>query len=79
MTEEEQKWYEAQNEMFLSPGWKEFMEQVQKMYDFYRDARQIPDGKLDFFKGRLDVLGWLLSWQDSVTETLQRLQGEPDQ
>ena len=74
MDEETTKWYENQLEMFMTEGWKDFTERVKELQKAYQDVRNVPEGKLDYFKGRLDILDWVCSWEQLTEETLQELE-----
>ncbi len=75
MERELQQYYENQFELFSLPGWKDFVGQVQDMYDTYNEVTTIGSAEqLFFIKGQLDILQWLLKWEQSVLETYKTIQ-----
>lgn len=74
MDRELEKYYEEQFHMFSTEGWKEFMLQVQGMYDAYNEVTVIDTAEELFnTKGKLDILLWLLKWSDMVESQYKQL------
>ena len=58
-------------------GWKDFIEDVQKMYDSYDSISSTNDYE-EFHKrkGQLDILMWLLSLKEVSEQAYKELQNE---
>lgn len=70
-----QTYYENQFDLFSSQGFRDFIEQVQNMYESYNEVTVLKDEKQLFFvQGQLDILQWLLKWQDTVLAAYKNLQ-----
>jgi len=72
-----QNYYEAQFEMFASPGWKELIEQAQEIkeaVDKITNAQSVEQ----FWqrKGEIVQINWLLNWETSCREAFEELQNE---
>jgi len=60
MTPELQKYYENRFEMMGGQGWKDLIEDIDKMIESLNNISTIPDEKsLQFKKGELSILTWL--------------------
>ena len=60
MTPELQKYYENRFEMMSGKGWKDLIEDIDKMIESLNNISTIPDEKsLQFKKGELSILTWL--------------------
>lgn len=60
MTPELQKYYESRFEMMGCQGWKDLLEDIDKMIESLNNISTIPDEKsLQFKKGELSILTWL--------------------
>ena len=60
MTPELQRYYEDRFGMMGSQGWKDLMEDIDKMIESLNNISTIPDEKsLQFKKGELSILTWL--------------------
>lgn len=60
MNQELQRYYENRFEMMGGQGWKELIEDVDKMIESLNNISTIPDEKsLQFKKGELSILTWL--------------------
>ena len=60
MTPELQRYYEDRFGMMGSQGWKDLMEDIDKMVESLNNISTIPDEKsLQFKKGELSILTWL--------------------
>lgn len=61
MDKELQQYYEEQFSMFSSIGWKDFIEDMQQLYDAVDDLTTIDNNEtLWFRKGQLDILNLIL-------------------
>lgn len=60
MNPELQKYYENRFEMMGCKGWKDLIEDIDKMIESLNNISTIPDEKsLQFKKGELSILTWL--------------------
>ena len=60
MSPELQKYYENRLEMMGGQGWKDLIEDIDKMIESLNNISTIPDEKsLQFKKGELSILTWL--------------------
>jgi hypothetical protein len=60
MNQELQKYYESRFEMMGGQGWKDLLEDIDKMIKSLNNISTIPDEKsLQFKKGELSILTWL--------------------
>ncbi len=60
MNQELQKYYENRFEMMGGQGWKDLIEDIDKMIESLNNISTIPDEKsLQFKKGELSILTWL--------------------
>lgn len=60
MNPELQKYYESRFEMMGGQGWKDLLEDIDKMIESLNKISTIPDEKsLQFKKGELSILTWL--------------------
>lgn len=60
MTPELEKYYSERFGMMGSQGWKDLMEDIDKMVESLNNISTIPDEKsLQFKKGELSILTWL--------------------
>tara|TARA_R110000787_G_scaffold124881_2_gene235928 strand:- start:134 stop:379 length:246 start_codon:yes stop_codon:yes gene_type:complete len=72
-----QKYYEDRFSMMVTVGWKDFIEDVQTLFDQYNNISTVDDEKsLQKRKGQLDILNWILTLKDVSNETYMELQNE---
>jgi len=72
-----QKYYEDRFSMMVTVGWKDFIEDVQDLFDQYNNISTVDDEKsLQKRKGQLDILNWILTLKDVSNETYMELQNE---
>jgi len=75
MDKELAKFYEEAFSMMATLGWKDFMEDIQKVKTNYNDLSTVADTQeLYFRKGQLDILNWLLGLKSSYEKTYEDLQ-----
>lgn len=55
-----QQHYDELFDMFTSPGWKRFQEQVEAYVKGVESVRNVAPKTVDFRLGQLDVLDWFL-------------------
>lgn len=74
MDKETEQWYEHQFDMFNLEGWKELIEQAKDIRDNASKIGIINDAnQLFFVKGQLDILNWLIGWENKVNEVFKDL------
>ena len=57
-----QRYYEDRFDMMSHPGWKDLIEDLQKMADQYSDIRNTSGSfNIEFRKGQVDILDYLLN------------------
>ncbi len=79
MDKELAKFYEEAFSMMATRGWKDFMEDIQKVKTNYNDLSTVADTQeLYFRKGQLDILNWLLGLKSSYEKTYEDLQVSGD-
>jgi hypothetical protein len=60
VTPELQKYYESRFDMMSNQGWKDLIEDIDKMIESLNNISTIPDeSTLQFKKGELSILMWL--------------------
>lgn len=65
MNPELQKYYEARFEMMSKEGWKDLMEDVDKIIVSLNNISVVSDEKdLQFKKGELSILTWLVNLKE---------------
>ena len=65
MNQELQKYYEARFEMMSKEGWKDLMEDVDKIIVSLNNISVVSDEKdLQFKKGELSILTWLVNLKE---------------
>lgn len=77
MNRELQKYYEDRFSMMATQGWKDLMEDLDKMLAATNNLNGVDDEKqLWFKKGELSILYWLKNLRDASTEVYESLQAE---
>ena len=77
MNHQLQKYYEDRLSMTGMLAWKDLMDDIQTMFDATNDIMNIPDEKmLNFRKGELSMMRWLLSLKQVSEESYEALQNE---
>ena len=77
MTPELQKYYEDRFRMMQTQGWKDLVEDVQKMRDYTDTLSGIDDlRKLGVRQGEVWQMDWLLNLERVSEETYEELQRE---
>ena len=75
MEKELAKFYEEAFSMMATQGWRDLMEDIQKVKTSYNDLSTVTDTQeLYFRKGQLDILNWLLGLKSSYEKTYEDLQ-----
>ena len=76
MDKELQQYYEDRFTMFTTKGWKDLVEDVQKIKDSIK-VEDIPDEKTLFArKGELRIMNWLINLKDVSEQAHQDLENE---
>lgn len=69
-----QKYYDARWEMMATDGWKDLIEDAQKIFDALNNVLPIQnESELQLKKGQLDILQWLLSLKGSSEQSYEQL------
>lgn len=79
MDRELQRYYEDRFSMMASPGWKDLVEDMEKMVEAY-DKIDSVEGLEDLYyaKGQLDILRWVLTLKQTSEEAFKELSDEKD-
>ena len=71
-----QEYYEARFDMMSSQGWKDFIEDVEKIVEAYDKVLDIRDAEeLWKRKGQLDILNWVLNLKRESETAWEDLNG----
>ncbi len=75
MDKDLQKYYEDRFDMMSSQGWKDLMEDADKMSIQYNNLFEVStEAELNFKKGQIDILLWLLSLKETSEQAWLELQ-----
>ena len=75
MDKDLQDYYEARFDMMASQGWKDLMEDADKMSIQYNNLFEVSnEAELNFKKGQIDILLWLLSLKETSEQAWMELQ-----
>jgi hypothetical protein len=75
MDKDLQEYYEARFDMMATKGWKDLMEDVDKMSITYNNLFEVStEAELNFKKGQIDILLWLLSLKETSEQAWMELQ-----
>lgn len=77
MDKELQDYYENRFNTMSTKGWKDFIDDVQEIFDTYNKINSAENFE-DFHKrkGQLDILQWILTLQQVSEQTYEDLQNE---
>ena len=79
MTPELQRFYDQAFSMMATEGWQDLMEDVKKIADSYDKLSSVTEThSLDFRRGQLDILNWLLGLRTAYGETYNQLTQESE-
>jgi len=72
-----QKYYEDRFSMMASDGWKDFIEDVEKIINTYNNVLSLKTSE-DFYKrqGQLDILYWVLNLKQESEAAWKELNNE---
>lgn len=74
MNQELQRYYENRFEMMGGQGWKDLIEDIDKMIESLNNISTIPDEKsLQFKKGELSILTWLKTLREVSERAYEEL------
>jgi len=77
MAPELQKFYDDAFSTMATKGWLDFMEDVQKIADSYDKLSSVTETHtLDFRRGQLDILNWLLGLRTAYERAYEELEQE---
>ena len=69
-----QKYYEDRFDMMGTPGWQDFIEDVQALFTTYNGISSIETfEEFQKRKGQVDILQWLLSLKDVSEQSYEEL------
>lgn len=79
MDKDTQEYYEARFDMMASKGWKDLVEDTQKMLDAYNKIERLTGVEdLYYTKGQLDILNWVINLKQTSEEAYRELTDETD-
>ncbi len=79
MDKDIQEYYEARFDMMASKGWKDLVEDTQKMLDAYNKIERLTGVEdLYYTKGQLDILNWVINLKQTSEEAYRELTDETD-
>ena len=77
MAPELQRYYEQAFSMMATEGWQDFMEDVQRIADSYDKLSSVTETHtLDFRRGQMDILNWMLGLRTAYERSYEELQQE---
>ena len=72
MTKELQDYYENLLELFSTPGWKQFQEDIGDNLDLISDITTIPDEKQFWFRrGQIEAVRLILNYEDTIKNSYE--------
>ena len=75
--EELQRFYEDAFSMMSTQGWKDLMEDIERVKNSYDKLSAVTETHpLDFRRGQLDILNWLYGLRGSYEKTYEELTQE---
>lgn len=77
MDNETEKWYEDQFLMFTTEGWKALLAFAKDRVEALSEIRTCTTGNLDYRKGALSTLDWLLTWETVCRSNYEDINAEP--
>ena len=76
MSPEEQKYYETYFDLFMSDGWKQFIEEIKEILDRHRIEDIKNETHLAFVKGERDALFRVRRFETGIKTAYDVLQGQ---
>ena len=78
MSPELQQYYEDRLEMMSSKDWKQLIEDLLDMRSSYENIRNCDKDNIDFRRGQVDILDYLISLRELSEQAYEGLQNEKD-
>ena len=79
MDRELEKYYEDRFDMMSKPGWKDLVEDIEKMIQAYDQVEPLKDvTDLYYAKGQLDILRWIKTLKQTSEEAFKELSDATD-
>ena len=77
MAPELQRFYDNAFSMMATEGWKDLMEDIQKIADSYDKLSSVTETHpLDFRRGQMDILSWMLGLRTAYERAYEELEQE---
>jgi hypothetical protein len=73
MTPELQQYYEARLSMMTGPAWLQLIEDLEAMRTQYENIRNCDTATLEFRKGQVDILDYLIGLKDLSQRAYEEL------
>jgi hypothetical protein len=71
-----EKYYNNYLELFMADGWKQFKEDTENVMKSI-NLLNLEDAKqLHLAQGQMEILNWILDWENSVKNSYETLQSE---
>lgn len=71
-----EKYYNNYLELFMTDGWKQFKEDTKNVMKSI-NLLNLEDAKqLHLAQGQMEILNWILDWENSVKNSYETLQSE---
>ena len=78
MDKELQRYYEERFSMMVTAGWADLMDDLKVMLDQYSNINSVTDDvTLQFRKGQVDILKYILGLKELSERTYEELQSDP--
>jgi hypothetical protein len=74
MTPEVQKYYETYFSLFVTDGWKQFLQDVNQNIDNFQILNIKDEANLRFIQGQLDLLYRLQNWENTIKSSYDSVQ-----
>ncbi len=66
MSPEDDKYYEAYFDIFVQPGWKQFISELKEIFDSYRIEDISDNDQLNLVKGERQILQRILNFENGI-------------
>jgi len=76
MTPELQKYYENRFAMMSSQGWKDLLDDLEALKTQYENIRNCDSSNLDFRKGQVDILDYIIGLKELSERSFEELNEE---
>lgn len=78
LTPSEEKYYESYFDLFLTSGWKQFIEEITEIHDSYRIEDLKDSEHLYRSQGELTMLNKILAFEQGIKNAYDYLLEQPD-